>query len=233
MEHAAALIGTVLWVALIAGLVWRFHDPVYGILSALQKRIDSGSSLKAGPFELQDQLKPSSPEAQRVKVETETAEAAAQAVEGTAAPRSPASIAGDKRITLKAFLSEDLALRTIQAEYGALVQRQVSAGPNSRIFDGFLLNNGRPTVVEVRFIRERASVQRLGSSLERIAAAIQSSPWPNAQLLLALVLEHETAVPDRDRVLRNLLASVKFDVQARIFFMPELLRRFGLPTDVD
>ncbi len=56
MEHISPLIQTVLWVGLVAAIVWRFHIPIYGILAALQKRVESGASVKAGPFEISERL---------------------------------------------------------------------------------------------------------------------------------------------------------------------------------
>jgi len=52
MEHISSLIQTVLWVGLIGGIVWRFNKPIYELLSALYSRIEAGSTIKAGPFEL-------------------------------------------------------------------------------------------------------------------------------------------------------------------------------------
>ena len=37
VEHITPLIQTLLWVGLIAGLVWRFHVPINGVLLALQR----------------------------------------------------------------------------------------------------------------------------------------------------------------------------------------------------
>jgi len=58
MEHIAPLIQTLLWVSLVGAIVWRFHRSIEEILSALHKRIDGGSNVKAGWFELTDQFRP-------------------------------------------------------------------------------------------------------------------------------------------------------------------------------
>src|SRR5436309_3289517 len=62
MDHIAPLIQTALWTGLIAGIVWRFHLAIHGLLTALQKRVETGSTLKAGPFELIDRLHPLKPD---------------------------------------------------------------------------------------------------------------------------------------------------------------------------
>lgn len=70
MEHWAPLIQTLLWVVLIGSTIVWAREPLLGILKALQKRIESGSNIKAGPFSIED-LKPQTPEQQAEKIQTE------------------------------------------------------------------------------------------------------------------------------------------------------------------
>jgi len=51
MEKWAPVIETGLGVGLVVWLALRYHKPIHGILAALQKRIESGSAVKAGPIE--------------------------------------------------------------------------------------------------------------------------------------------------------------------------------------
>lgn len=43
---------TLAWVILIAGLVFAFRKHLYDLAEAIRKRVERGSALKAGPFEL-------------------------------------------------------------------------------------------------------------------------------------------------------------------------------------
>jgi hypothetical protein len=52
MNYWIPLLQTLCWIALIVWLVCHFNREVGAILASVQKRIDRGSSIKAGPFEL-------------------------------------------------------------------------------------------------------------------------------------------------------------------------------------
>jgi hypothetical protein len=74
MEHWGSLVQTVLWVGLIGGAIIWAHKPLHGILTALQKRIEAGSEIAAGPFSLKD-LKPQPAEQQVEKAKAEVIQA--------------------------------------------------------------------------------------------------------------------------------------------------------------
>ena len=165
MEHIAPLIQTVLWVGLIAGIVWRFHAPIYGLLVALQKRIETGSNVKAGPFEISDQLKPQDPASQKEKAAVETQEVL-EAQEKLSPAAAPA-ISISTSIQARYFQAEDMVLRAIQAEYGAPINRQVTAGRDSG-FDGLFITSGRTNVVEVKYIAGKGQNQRIKATIQRL-----------------------------------------------------------------
>lgn len=227
MEHIAPLVQTVLWVGLIAGIVWRFHTPIHGLLSALQKRIEGGSNLKAGPFELIDQLRPQEPEKQKQKVESELLEALPVAPDALpSAPALPGLVEGRSRQAIY-FQAEDLALRAIQAEYGQPISRQLTAGSDVG-FDGVFTINGRLNIVEVKYVRDVKTIPRLRSSLERIVGAVEKYNWRNVQLILVVVFEREEDVPKADISLLHTVKGLEVPVAIRPFSLPELKRRFGL-----
>jgi len=225
MEHVAPLIQTVLWVGLIGGIVWRFHAPIYGLLTALQQRVESGSTVKAGPFELIDQLRPQEPEKQKQKAEAEVLEALPPQPESTlAAPALPRLVPTRQAVY---FQAEDLALRAIQAEYGQPISRQVTAGSDLG-FDGVFTVNGRLNIVEVKYVREINAIPRIRSSLERLASAIQKYNWRNAQVILVLVFEREEDVTKADMYVLQATKDLGVPVTTRPYSLPELQRRFGL-----
>lgn len=231
MQYIASLIQTVLWVGLIVGIVWRFHSPIYGLLVALQKRIEGGSNIKAGPFELSDQLKPQAPNAQKEKVAEEVQEVleaqnVAAAEGAVAVPQSPLS-ERTKDIQARYFQAEDLVLRSLQAEYGAPVTRQVTAGRDDG-FDGVLLAGGRTTVVEVKYIASGSSYPRIKPSIQRLTDAIRSYGWKNPQIILALVYENGEDVKHAREMLSSAFAKNEVPVIVRAFTISQLREQFGV-----
>lgn len=227
MEHIAPLVQTVLWVALIGAALWRFHNPIYGLLEALQRRVESGSNLEAGPFKLTEQLKPQDPVAQREKAASEIAESLeAPAPPGVAGPAlEPFSKAS---VQAKYFQAEDLVLRAIQAEYGATISRQVTAGSDMG-FDGAFVTNGRLNIVEVKFLRgPSGNVSRLKQSVERLANALDRYGWRNAQIILAVVFEREEEVARATEMVKGLTSGTSVPIVVRCYSLAELQLRFGI-----
>lgn len=230
MEHIAPLVQTVLWVGLIVGIIWRFHTPIHGLLVALQKRVEGGSTLKAGPFELIDQLRPQEPDKQKQKVEAELLEASPIAPD--VAPTVPAlpGLVESRSRQATYFQAEDLALRAIQAEYGKPISRQLTAGSDVG-FDGVFTVNGRLNIVEVKYVRDVKTIPRLRASLERIVRAVEKYNWRNVQLTLVAVFEHEEDVLKADMLLSHAVDGLEVPVSIRAFSLPELKRRFGLTVE--
>lgn len=226
MEHIAPLIQTVLWVGLIGGIVWRFHAPINGLLVALQKRIESGSNVKAGPFEIIDQLKPQDPNAQMEKATFEIQEALEGKTPTSFVPNTPPVTVPLTEIRTRYFQAEDLALRAIQSEFGAPVSRQVTAGRDSG-FDGVFTSAGRTSVVEVKYVLEKDQAPRIKPSIHRLTKIIQQYNWENIQIILALVFEHEEDVKHSVEMLSSAFSENAVPVIVRAFTMNNLLARFG------
>lgn len=238
MEHIAPLIQTVLWVALIGGIVWRFHRPIHALLTALQKRVEQGSAVKAGPFELGD-LRPQEAGRQREKLLSELelvpqVQANAELPPLTKLPEVTVDSAKDKaKRTALLLQSEDLALRAIQADYGQALQRQVTAGSDPG-FDGVFTNSGRISVVEVKFIGPEAllpAMPRIQKSLERLVGSIGKYGWTDPRLILVIVFEREEDVPRSEAYLVRMVKGLPIEVVIRVYSLPDLRRRFGLGTD--
>lgn len=225
MEYIAPLVQTVLWVCLIAGIVWRFHTPIYGLLVALQKRIEAGSSIKAGPFEISEQLKPQDPNAQKEKATAEAQDALD--AQSQTVPAAKSLVGPLRQIRARYFQVEDLALRAIQTEYGSPIKRQVTAGRDSG-FDGVFIADGRTNVVEVKYIPTQGQNQKLKPTVQHLTNTIQQYGWPNAQIILALVYEREADVKNAREMLSVAFAQNAVPVVVRIFTMPQLNAQFGV-----
>lgn len=228
MEHIAPLIQTVLWVGLIGIVLWKFQAPLYGLIVALQRRIEAGSSIKAGPFEISDQLKPQDPLKQQQKAAAEVEEAIQ-----TAEPAAGAAPVQKEALKAKYFQAEDLVLRAIQAEYGATVSRDVTGGADMG-FDGAFVMNGRLNIVEVKYLRgPSGNVSRLQSSVERLASTVARYGWSNAQIILAVVFEKVEEVPRATELLKRMTGEMPTPVVVRCFSLPELQARFGVSDGVN
>jgi len=224
MEHVAPLIQTVLWVTLIGGIVWRFHKPIHGLLSALQKRVEAGSNIKAGPFELSEQLRPQALVEQVQKTETEVRELAQS--EATEAPNQPQEPVAQVR---SRFLeAEDLALRAVQLEYGKPVSRQVSLGPDMLV-DGAFTINGELHIVEVKhFIRLKHAIPTVQRTLQTFASTIERYRWRRAKIVLAAVFHSGSDVPKAREELSAIAAKFSIPVEVRCYALEELRSQFGV-----
>jgi len=235
MEHIAPLLQTILWVGLLSVILWRFHKPINGLLVALQKRIEGGSNIKAGPFEITEQLKPQDPSKQKEKAAIELQEILQNAVESESVTE-PANVSkGSASLRAKYFQAEDLVLRAIQSEYGATVSRQVTAGADVG-FDGAFVSNGRLNIVEVKYLsRPSANLPKVQASVDRLARAVSRYGWQNVQIILAVVVENPEEIPKVTVRLQNLVdqSSVPVPVVVRCYSFTELKKKFGIAETVD
>ena len=148
--------------------MWRFHLPIEGLLAALQKRIESGSTIKAGPFEIAEQLRPQYPEEQKKKLDAELLEVGPPSLNEQLSTPSD-----DYNFDQAVYLNiEDMALRAIQADYGNTINRQVTTGSDLG-FDGAFVINGQLHIVEVKYIQDLTKIRRLRKSVDRIVSTIE------------------------------------------------------------
>ena len=192
MEHIAPLLQTILWVGLVAGVLFRFHKPLHALISALAKRIESGSTLKAGPFEIADQIRPQTTAEQAIRIAEEVKALPAAAMStGTIEQSKPPPGLAD--VALEFARVEDLALRTIQAEVGETITRNVKIGELLHV-DGLYWKDGRLTLIEVKYLPNDLHVKKFALDA---AAHFQESVtkeqklaklWPN--LLIVLVYKN-------------------------------------------
>lgn len=226
MEHIAPLIQTMLWVGLIGVILWRFHNPIHGLLVALQKRIESGSNVKAGPFELSEQLKPQDPAKQKEKATQEIQDALQPPSQASATPQPMEPTQSRSVATARYFQAEDLVLRALQAEYGVTMSRQVTAGADIG-FDGAFAVNGRLNIVEVKYISNLHSLSRFRRTLDKLSSALMRYGWKNAQIILAVVIENQADVIAANEKLQSIVKDYEVPVVVRCYSFTELLEKFG------
>jgi hypothetical protein len=223
MEPWFSLAETVLWVGLIACIVWRFHKPIHGLLVAIQQRIEEGSAVKAGPFEISEILNTVAPGDQKQKLASELVEEP----QDQELPPPPALEQTLKAVPSLSFQAEDLGLRAIQAEYGRPIIRQISSGGDYS-FDGAFNIGGELHILEVKYIRSLSSIPRLRGSLEKLAGAISQRKWSSVRVILVAVFERDRDIPEADRQLLDVVKGLGIPFIVRPFSMEQLQLQFGL-----
>jgi hypothetical protein len=179
-------------------LLWFFRNPVALILESVRKRIESGSAVKAGPFELA-QLVPSTTKefVEKRNTEIEAAEAAVQNEPSTEGKKEGVSakelIKKDVRATY--ILAEELAMRKLASSLNLRIERDVRLKNSSFVFDGVALQNGRFTAIEIKFFRRTFAMrQLLKSSLDRLNTffiSLDDDAKRNFSVILAIVVGPE------------------------------------------
>lgn len=213
----------------------HFRKPVYDLLVAFQKRIESGSNIKAGPFEITDQLRPQDHRQQKEKIALELAE---DLTEDEAAPleaEQHADIQSHPQSTItrqtKYFQAEDLVLRAIQAEYGSTVSRQVTAGADIG-FDGVFVANGRLNIVEVKYLsRSIPNTLKLKESVNRVFNAISSYNWKDTQIILAVVFEKAEDIKSQRARLQSIFNKSHLPVVVKCYSLAELQQKFQISEE--
>lgn len=217
------LASTLVWAVLIVGLVVWFRRPIRSILSAIQKRIEGGSTVKAGWFELSDQLRVQSPAEQRENTKAAVAEAASS----TPPTAQTTHIPSRSEVASRYFLAEDLALRAVQAEYEVPITRQVAHSSGVR-FDAAFAKDGRLHVVEVKAFFAGPQPEKLRASLLRVANAAREMGGPQALLVAAFVVEQPDST-DAARVrATEALKGLPIGVVVRVYSLSELKSAFGV-----
>lgn len=217
------LLQTLLWVGLIVALTLWFNKSIRSLLDALRKRVEAGSTVKAGWFELLE-LKPQPAEQQRQRAQLELAENASTPVSDGKSLQVSALSSGTPPQVL---LAEDLALRALQADFGVPLNRQISAGPDFG-FDAAFAQGGRLNIVEVKYFAGPVQPASLRSSLDRIAAGTERVHWKNVKVILVLVFKRQEDVYLHKEPVDKMLDGFSMPVEIRTYSLPELRSRFGV-----
>jgi len=217
------LLQTLLWISLVIALTLWFNKPIRSLLAALRQRVEAGSSVKAGWFELSE-LKPESAEQQRERAKLELTTTLAGQTTPSAGLQVNTQTLGTPP---QALLAEDLALRAIQADRGVPLNRQISAGPDAG-FDGAFAQDGKLNIVEVKFFTGEANPNALRTSLERLASAVERVHWRNVRIILVLVFQRHEDVYLPKEPIDKALEGFRLPVEIKTYSLPELRKRFGV-----
>lgn len=142
---------------------------------------------------------------------------------------SGAAVAATRRdLRGKVLVSEELALREIEREFGVAVNRQASVGVTE--FDGVFARSGHGYGVEVKYVRgKRINPGAICQQLNAAAASVARLGWRNFGIVLALVVDGLTGRQLEQQVdaLREALAGLNGPVELRVYQLSELQERYG------
>ena len=221
LQYLAPLFQTFLWVGLIGAIVWRFHRPIHALLEALQRRVEQGSGLKAGPFELQPPIRPQSPDEQKAKLEDEVK------VLVDERQIEPSNLSKSIRTLSHEYLGvEDLALRAVQAEYGVPISRQVVLGRNTRV-DGVFKKYEAMYIVEVKYMPGEPKPSRIRDSLEQISKLVLDAGVHQANIVLALVLDSDAHTDGVRAILPQVIGFSAFPTEVKLYSRGRLQFQFS------
>jgi hypothetical protein len=233
MEHIAPLLQTLLWVALVAGIVIRFHRAIHDLLVALRRRIDAGASIEAGPLKL-GEVKPTPPVQQRQRAEAELAQIVQEQLEPPAAgvaPEVPAAVSEPNKLRSRFFQAEELALRAVQTEYNEPLNRQVSIGPGIEA-DGAFLHLGELHLVEVKYVvRRKNAANTIRRTLEHYRRLFGPTRARTTTIILALVFEYDSDVSTSSLELQEIASDFGLRVEVKCYSLKQLQSTYGLSAD--
>ena len=173
---------TILWVGLIVWVIRKYGGFIDQVLELFRKRVESGSSVKVGNFEIGEAVKPQSLSDQKKEADDDIRESS-ESTENYEALSSTvkASIRHDY------FLTEDLALRAVQEYYGESIQRNVKV---LSLFeaDGVFTKNGTLHVVEVKAVPVSKIKSIAAKTLTRLDRLISGQAWRNVIIVFVIVI---------------------------------------------
>jgi hypothetical protein len=227
MTEFVPLLQTGLWVGLIVWLVHRYNAQVAAVLTAIQQRITQGSSVKAGPFELGADIRPQDLEEQNKRIQEEVQQIEAAPNQALPAPPQEATRTSQLSLRRRYILAEDLVMRELQSEFGAVINRSVRFG-NAEL-DGIFAKSGGGFGVEVKYVRHRLHFDRILPSLSHVVQAIRRLGWDRFTLILALVCETDSAVTPSDlERIQTHASELGVNLMTRVYTLSALANKFDI-----
>ena len=224
MDAWVPLIQTLAWVLLIIGVLWKFYSQVVAILNAIRDRISKGSSVKAGPFELGEDLRVQNLDEQKERIVQEAREVFQQE-SSTQTDFVPIDA---PNLMNRVVLAEELVMRDLQSEYGVNINRQVSLG-NLIQLDGMFVKEGAAYGIEIKYTRARVSMDSLRAIVSRLHSFSHSLRWRRFSLIFVVVCEGEIPNIEKEREhLQKAVSKYGDFVTIRLYSLQELATRFGL-----
>ena len=212
MAAIASLLQTCVWAGLIIWLVRIYGDAIRRAVEALIKRIEGGDNFEAAGIKLFAPTSQSTSEqAMRVNQEVLEASTPVAVVDDEEAKCKNATSVGSsldeqrgessnpsqlnqEPLPLRFLQAEDLALRSLQAQRGRPIQRQVKLFDCIQC-DGLFEDGGVTNIVEVKLVKEMARIRvTLPVWVDRTRRLIESQGSVNMlkfRIIVVLVFPHD------------------------------------------
>lgn len=227
MIELIPLFQTSIWVGLIVWLVTRYHNQVCAVLTAVQERIARGSSVKAGPFELGEDMRPQNVPEQNKRIDEELQQIEATSAQNSQTSQPMIAAASDSKLKQTYFLAEDLVMRELQSEFGVMVNRSV--GFQDFGLDGIFAKEGAGFGIEVKYIKSGSRIEHLEQIIVKTATFTRRLHWSRFTFILALVCEQDGIISTSDlERLQELATKSGLPLMTRVYTMSDLTSKFGL-----
>lgn len=232
LQSYIPLMQTLVWPVFLVILCLLFRRQVEACIVAIRKRIEEGSSIKAGPIE----IGPATPKEQAEKLEQEIAESSpAPQTDETSEPTSSSRIASARDFRASYMLAEELVIKKLSADLSLKVQREVrTSGPIRFIFDGVAIVDQKFIGIEVKYLRNRSALRMMAErSLDRINTyytTLAEDARKHFSIILAVVIDkdYEGTTEDVGRSLNRLKEQYTFPLHLTAYRMSDLEQEFGI-----
>lgn len=213
---------TLLWVLLIGFIFIRYRNVIDRFIQIIQGRMESGSSIKAGPLEIGEYIRHQDQESQRIEVMREAEEYVSESDESIA-------LSPKERSDLRAnmVIAEDLVLRAIQDEYGEALRRNVEF-PGNLTADAVFTKSDELHIIEVKFISGRSTLRVARSGIKQLERLIENHRDRNVRGILALVYLEDLGTSAHAVELEKLIADSSGRIEARTWSLEGLKYRYGI-----
>lgn len=176
------------------------------------------------PLPQPEQHQPLAPEAQPQAAEVQ------EQAPSTGMQWSPSLLSSHEVRVARAYLAEGLVFQELQREFGGFVQREVRIG--STEIDGIIATSRGAIAVEVKLVKDLRNWQnRIIDRVHYLLSVreVAKERYGSVSILVAVVVDNKRTSSEMSRRLRE-LRRLYPELDVRIFFLPELLEKYGLST---
>lgn len=219
---------TLLWILLIVGILWKFHAQAVALLGAIKTRIEKGSSVKAGPFELGQDLRPQEAEQQKKRLDDEVKEAQQEDAKSVSSQAQLLAKLSESDFRSRVLVAEELAMRELQVEFGVVINRQVLVGRDFGM-DGMFVKDGTGFGIDVKYVRRNLRPEHLKQIVFQYKEFVRSRGWKRFTMILVFVYDgEEDQLPKQRDFLNSALGQFQDFVLWRLYSLKQLTEKYGI-----
>jgi len=220
---------TLLWILLIVGILWKFHAQAVALLGAIKTRIEKGSSVKAGPFELgQQDLRPQEPDQQKKLLDDKVKEAQQEDAKPSSAHAQLLSKLTDSDFRSRVLFAEELVMRELQTEFDVVINRQVSVGRDFGL-DGIFAKGNGGFGIQVKYVRRGLQREQLKQVVYGVHNFAESKGWKRFTVILVVVFDgDDSQFQKQQEVLNSAFSEFQGFALWRLYSLKKLAEKYDL-----